>query len=74
MVYIFKTMTDEQIAERLLEKKQQFVEDCRQLVLTDEWDSQSELAFQHICTVLEHAAKLIKTPIENILQRDTDIS
>ena len=74
MVYIFKTMTDEQIANRLLEKKQQFVEDCRQLVLTDEWDSQSEMAFQHICTVLEHAAKLIKTPIENILQRDTDIS
>ena len=74
MVYIFKTMTDEQIAERLLEKKQQFIEDCRQLVLTDEWDSQSEMAFQHICTVFEHAAKLIKTPMENILQRDTDIS
>lgn len=74
MVYIFKTMTDEQIAERLLEKKQQFIEDCRQLVLTDEWDSQSEMAFQHICTVFEHAAKLVKAPMENILQRDTDIS
>lgn len=67
-------MTDEQIAERLLMKKQQFVNDCRQLVLTDEWDSESEMAFQHICTVLEHAAKLVKTPLENFLRHDTDIS
>lgn len=67
-------MTDQQIATHLLNKKKLFVDACKELVLTDEWDGESEMAFHHVCTVLEHAAKIVTTPIDNILQHDANIS
>ena len=56
-------MTDKQIVEAIMTRKEQFVKTFPQLHGDTGMDS---MYFNHICTVLDHASKIMNVSVEDM--------
>ena len=56
-------MTDKQIVEAIMNRKEQFVKAFPQLHGDTGMDS---MYFNHICTVLDHASKIMNVSVEDM--------
>ena len=57
-------MTNQQIVEAITTRKKQFVKAFPQLNGDKDMDT---MYFNHICTVLDHASKIMSFPLESML-------
>ena len=57
-------MTDKQIVEAIMTRKEQFVKTFPQLHGDTGMDS---MYFNHICTVLDHASKIMNVSVEDMI-------
>lgn len=58
------TIQTEEVVKAILQRKQQFIDGYRQADTSDNVTrrSEDEWIFNHVCTVLDHAAKIMERP------------